>query len=73
MTISSTVRCLPWSLIVMFTSAAQSSFQIGGVPVIAMNDASIMFVMWNRQNAIGTTPSRSKWFTWSIVIVSTAS
>jgi hypothetical protein len=36
--------------------SAQSSFQIGGVPVMTMNDASIMFVMWKRQKTIGTTP-----------------
>ena len=47
--------------------------QIGMVPVINMNEASIMLTMWNSENAIGSTPSRSKWFTWSNVIVATAS
>jgi len=38
-----------------------------------MNDASIMLTMWKRLKAMGTTPSRSKWLTWSRSIVATAS
>ena len=32
-----------------------------------------MLTMWNSEKAMGTTPSRSKWLTWSRVIVATAS
>jgi hypothetical protein len=32
-----------------------------------------MFVVWNNENAMGSTPVRSTWFTWSAVIDVTAS
>jgi len=55
------------------TFASHSASQIGGVPVMRRNEASTMFTMWNRLKAMGNTPSRSKWLTWSRSMVATAS
>jgi len=54
------------------TCVCHSSFHTGGVPVIIMKLTSSMFVKWKREKAIGSTPSRSKWFTWDRSMVSTA-